>query len=164
VVSVVAASCATSEDGLEERIAAAAASHGCVALGASPGDSELSAWFVDLAPYTGGAGDVAFLCRAQSEERTLLLIVDAKSPKSPWRGCGSRVSLDTLFEPEGITVVEPGQAPRLAQIPLDEWEDLSGKAGPAGVTPASPILDTSEGIAGWAFYCHDGRWLTAFVH
>jgi hypothetical protein len=162
-VSAVALCCATSEQNVAELVAESAEAHGCVGLGERPGDLEPDSWFVDLAPFTGGSRDVAYLCRSQGDE-SLLLVVDAGSPGSPWRSCSSGVPLDTAFEPEGISVVEPGDAPYLAQIPLNEWKDESDAPGPAGLTPTAPILDTSWGIAGWAFYCHEGRWLRAFIH
>lgn len=163
-VSAAAICCAPSEQSVAEFVAESAESHGCVGLGARPADLESDSWFVDLTPFTGGTLDVAFLCWSQGDERKLLLVVDAGSPGSPWRGCRSSVTLDTTFDPEGISVVEPGDAPYLAQMPLNEWKDESDAPGPAGVTPTAPILDTSWGIAGWAFYCHEGRWLRAFIH
>jgi hypothetical protein len=147
------------------RVAVSAASQDCTALGELPEDYEqIQPWLVSLAPYTGGADDSAFLCRTRGSEPRLLLVLDVTSADDPWQSCESRIRLTTQFDPEGLAIVEPGDPVHFAQVPLDEWRARSGGYGPAGAMPAAPMLDTSQGIAGWVFYCHEGRWLALFVH
>lgn len=158
------AACGSPEVGIAERVAESAESHGCTPLGAAAGQAhDVGGWFVELRPYTGGNGDVAFLCRSGGETPELLLVVDAPSPKSPWRLCPPHVPLPGAFEPGELAVVTPAESPELAGTALDGWHDASGP-GPPGVFPTGPLLDTTGGVAGWAFYCHEGRWLRAFLH
>jgi len=156
--------CPMDEDRMPRSVAEAAAAHDCTALGSSAAEDDLiEPWLVDLAPLTGVSGDKAFLCRAAGEERQLLLVVEARSAQSPWRGCEAAIPLSTVFDPGGLAVTRPA-ASVFAERPLDEWLDADGAPGPAGVTPEAPILDTTGDVAGWAFYCHEGRWLSAFFH
>jgi len=161
-----AASCALSGPRVPDRIATAATEHDCTPLGADPeARGEIEPWFVSLSPYTGSEGDFAFLCRTGEFGQRMLLVIDVASAPSPWSTCSSSIRLTTQFDPQGLVLVDPAAGVSFAQIPLEHWRGWRGGGhGPPGVLPSGPIIDTGQGIAGWAYYCHEGVWLALFVH
>ena len=148
--------------GVPRHIEAAAQEQGCTPYGDLENtDVQEDPWWVSLEPLTGDAGDSAFLCETHADEATLV-ILDVQSSDNPWAGCPSVVG-ELPWWPSGISFLTPEDRvyPRGT---LGAWEDPAGDPGPADVALTGPVIDTSLQIAGFLFYCHEGRWLALFDH
>jgi hypothetical protein len=118
-------------------------------------------WWVSLEPLTGGVDDSAFLCQTHADAATLVLL-DVHAHPNPWAGCPSVVG-ELPWWPSGISFLTP-EDPAYPRGTLGSWTDALGDPGPADVALTRPVLDTSLRIAGYLFYCHEGRWLALFEH
>jgi hypothetical protein len=148
--------------GVPSHIATAAGEQGCTPYGdLEDTDVEEAPWWVSLEPLTGGAGDSAFLCEAPDDEVTWV-ILDVRSPINPWASCPPLVG-ELSWWPSGISFLTP-EDPVYPRGTLGAWEDATGDPGPTDVALSGPVIDTSLQIAGYLFYCHEGRWLAWFDH
>jgi hypothetical protein len=159
-----ALACATTRGprGVLERIEDAAHEAGCTPLGAGADeDGSPDPWWVPLQTLTGDAGASAFLCSSRIDSATLV-VVDVRSDRNPWAGCPSVVG-ELAWRPVGLSILTPGN-PAYPAGTLAAWKDRTGAAGAEDTWLTKPVVDTSAQIAGSLFYCHEGRWLTLFVH
>jgi hypothetical protein len=150
------------EHGVPSPIAAAAEERNCTLFEALPEtDSPPDPSWLSLEALTGDPDDYVFLCES-NQEPVSLVVLESRSQASPWMRCPSLVG-EIDWTPAGLSILTredvayPGGT-------LGLWNYATGTPGPRDVELTKPLIDTTLGIAGMLFYCHDGEWLELFVH
>jgi hypothetical protein len=148
--------------GVPNTIAAAAEEKSCTPFEALPEeDSPPDPSWLSLKALTGDPDDYVFLCKSKEQPSSLAVLV-SRSQTSPWMGCPSLVG-EISWTPAGLSILTREDAAYPGGT-LGLWNYATGTPGPADVELTKPVIDTTLGIAGMFFYCHDGRWLELFVH